>query len=166
MEQWLPIPGFEHCGEVSNLGRIRSRFGKIRKTIVSNTGYDRVGLKKIGGKNTTYVILHRLVALAFCPGFEDGLTVNHIDGDKRNNAASNLEWVNLKNNVRHAYRIGLRNNNHRKPMIPHEDREALLADRKKGITYRELAERYGVRSSSVHHFLNGRNRKTVIYDVA
>ena len=166
MEQWLPIPGFEHYGEVSNLGRIRSRLGKIRKTIVSNTGYDRVGLKKIGGKNTTYVILHRLVALAFCPGFEDGLTVNHIDGDKRNNTASNLEWVNLKNNVRHAYRMGLRTTNHRKPIIPYGDRETLLEDRKKGITYRELAKRYGVTNAAVYRFLNGRNRKTVIYDVA
>ena len=166
MEEWLPIPGFEHLGEVSNLGRVRSRFGKIRKTVIGNTGYERIGLKKIDGKNTNYVLLHRLVALAFCPDHQDGYTVNHIDGNKLNNVATNLEWVNHKNNIRHAYRLGLRKNSHRKPIIPHSDRGALLEARAKGITYRELAERYGVNSASVWHFLNGRNRTTVIYDVA
>ncbi len=166
MEEWRPIPGFEHCGEVSSLGRIRSRYGVIRKTVLSNTGYQRVGLSKPGGKNTNYVIVHRLVALAFCPGYQDGYTVNHVDGDKLNNVATNLEWVNHKNNIRHAYRLGLRKQNHRKPIIPHSDREVLLEARAKGITYRELAERYGVNSASVWHFLNGRNRTTVIYDVA
>ena len=166
MEQWLPIPGFEHCGEVSNLGRIRSRFGKIRKTIVSNTGYDRVGLKKIGGKNTTYVILHRLVALAFCPGFKPGLTVNHIDGNKRNNAASNLEWVTLSQNAIHAFKLKLRVPYPHKRIIPDEDRQALLAERAKGITYRKLAERYGVHHTSMYNFLNGRKHKPVTRDVA
>lgn len=166
MEEWRPIPGFEHRGEVSNLGRIRSRYGVIRKTVVSNNGYERVGLMKVGGKNTNYVTVHRLVALAFCPDYQDGYTVNHIDGNKLNNVATNLEWVSHKNNIRHAYRLGLRKNSHRKPIIPHSDRGALLEARAKGITYRELAERYGVNSASVWHFLNGRNRKTVIYDVA
>jgi HNH endonuclease/NUMOD4 motif len=165
-EQWFPIPGFEHLGEVSNLGRVRSRFGKIRKTVVGNTGYERVGLKKVDGKNTNYVLLHRLVALAFCPGYQEGYTVNHIDGNKLNNVAANLEWVNHKNNIRHAYRMGLRKGTHRKPIIPREDRATLMADYEKGITYRELAERYGVHQSSMRVFLRGRARETVIYETA
>lgn len=51
--------------------------------------------------------VHRLVALAFCSGAADGLTVNHIDGDKSNNVARNLEWVSLARNTQHQWETGL-----------------------------------------------------------
>lgn len=55
------------------------------------------------------VLLHDLVGVAFvknpCPGVYT--VINHIDGDKRNNLPSNLEWVTQKMNVEHAYRTGL-----------------------------------------------------------
>jgi hypothetical protein len=166
MEEWRPIPDFENCGEVSNLGRIRSRLGVIRKTVVGNNGYIRVGVRKVDGKNTNCVTAHRLVAKAFCEGYADGLTVNHIDGNKTNNRADNLEWVSHKNNIRHAYRLGLRKSNHRKPKIPHEDRDFLLQEIASGKTYYELAARYNVGQPSMWVFLNGRKRPTVIYDAA
>lgn len=61
--------------------------------------------------------VHRLVAMAFVKGMVSGKEVNHIDGNKRNNAASNLEWVTKSENQLHAYKIGLRRptyGNHRK----------------------------------------------------
>ena len=166
MEHWKPIPGFEHCGEISNLGRIRSSRGLIRKTVVGNNGYIRVGLKKIDGKNTNYVTVHRLVALAFCGEYQEGFTVNHINGVKTDNRAENLEWCSSKNNVRHAYRLGLRKNSHRKPVIPHEHKDMLKNEISSGKTYRELADHYGVHMSAMWFFINGRKRSTVIYDVA
>ena len=166
IEIWKPIPEFENCGEISNLGRIRSSYGKIRKTVIGNNDYVRVGLKKVGAKNTNYVTVHRLVAKAFCEGFGEGLQVNHKDGDKTNNVAENLEWTNGKNNIRHSYRLNLRKDNHRKPTIPHEDREYIMSERAKGITFRVLAERYGVNVSSMVHYVNGRKRKTIIHEVA
>lgn len=165
-EQWLPIPGYEHLGEVSNLGRIRSLKGAIRKTVFGKNGYERIGLKAKGAKNTNYVTVHRIVALAFCPGFRDGLTVNHINGVKTDNRAENLEWCSLKNNIRHAYRSGLRKGCHRKAKIPHEHRPQLLQELASGVTYRELAGRYNVNMSSMWVFVNGRKRPTVIYDIA
>ena len=51
--------------------------------------------------------LHRLVALAFCEGYEPNLTVNHIDGNKTNNAPGNLEWISLAKNTEHQWRTGL-----------------------------------------------------------
>lgn len=43
--------------------------------------------------------LHRLVAESFVDGFKPGLSVNHIDGNRSNNRASNLEWVTHKENM-------------------------------------------------------------------
>ena len=52
--------------------------------------------------------LHRIVAECFVPKPPgEGLEVNHKDGDKLNNRASNLEWTTHLENVRHAYRTGL-----------------------------------------------------------
>lgn len=140
MEIWKPILGFEDCGFVSNMGRVRGRFGKIRKTFVNNSGYARVGFH--GGKTTLFV--HRLVARAFCEGYDDHLEVNHKDGDKLNNAADNLEWVTGSQNHKHAFALGLKTHNRHNMIIQDGDLPHLLERRKAGETYRAIADDYGV----------------------
>lgn len=51
--------------------------------------------------------VHRLVALHFVNGYEEGLVVNHKDGNKLNNHHSNLEWCTITENNRHAVYTGL-----------------------------------------------------------
>lgn len=51
--------------------------------------------------------IHRAVAEAFIPNPNNLPCVNHKDGDKTNNAISNLKWVTFQENSQHAARTGL-----------------------------------------------------------
>ena len=73
---------------------------------VKSNGYVHVSLRKPGEKQVKRHV-HRLVAFAFVPGFAAGLEVNHLDGDKTNNHASNLAWCTHFENMRHANESGL-----------------------------------------------------------
>lgn len=103
MEVWIKIKDCPDY-EVSSTGQVRNvRTGRVLKQMLNKEGgYRRVN---IGGKHR-YV--HRLAADAFYGGEHDRLDVNHIDGNKENNAISNLEWCNRKENIRHAYINGLK----------------------------------------------------------
>lgn len=98
------IEGFEGLYQISSNGKVISANG-IRETEISKNGYERITLWK-KGKGKHYSI-HRLVAMAFIPNPNNYEFVNHIDGNKLNNRAENLEWCNLSQNVQHAYRTGL-----------------------------------------------------------
>lgn len=52
-------------------------------------------------------LVHRVVAMAYLPNPEGKKCVNHKDGDKLNNALSNLEWVTHSENMKHAFKTGL-----------------------------------------------------------
>lgn len=124
MEEWKSIHGYEGLYEVSNFGRVRSVEGKVTKNArctrvwkqrimkihygKRNNGLNALADLWKNGKRKQFLIA-RLVAKEFCEGYEEGLTVNHIDGNPLNNKAENLEWVTLSENVRHAYRTGLNN---------------------------------------------------------
>ena len=68
---------------------------------VNNRGYRTVVIRR-----KTHM-LHRLVAQAFLPNPEGKPCVNHIDGNKLNNALGNLEWCTVQENNRHARETGL-----------------------------------------------------------
>ena len=106
-EVWKPIREFNGIYEVSDYGNIRSlRSGnpKILKTHVINSGYAAIGFSI---KGTTYNrLVHRLVATEFCEGFAEGLDVNHKDGNRLNNNASNLEWITRKGNIQDCIKRG------------------------------------------------------------
>lgn len=118
MEMWKAIPGFEGRYEASTDGRIRSGREVLdptrrqRRVFKQNFRPDhkgrvdaRISLRK-DQRRQSYLVA-RLVAMTWCPGYEDGLTVNHIDGDPLNNAVENLEWISMRENIRKGFEGGL-----------------------------------------------------------
>ena len=101
-EIWKPIPGAEGY-EVSNLGNVRNANKTTHLALSILNGYYKVCLGKYG----TYLV-HRLVAQTFIPNPKDKPQVNHINGNKRDNRAENLEWVTASENTQHAVKTGLK----------------------------------------------------------
>lgn len=126
-EQWSDIAGYEGYYQVSNLGRVRScdRYVKGRwgKTYIHGKllrpGFGKEGITPTGKVNgycnvvlhkegkAKFIEVHRLVAVAFVPNPENLPVVNHKDGVKYHNEASNLEWVTPSENSKHAIETGL-----------------------------------------------------------
>lgn len=117
-EEWRDVPDYEGRYQVSDQGRVRSlafeQMGGhgLRRTAerilaqqTINSGYQIVHLH-LDNKRSAKTV-HRLVAQAFCPGARDDLDVNHIDGNKQHNSASNLEWLVRTATHDHAVRLGL-----------------------------------------------------------
>ena len=122
-EIWKPISGYEGLYEVSNKGQIRS----IPRLVHYSAGYDRINkgrvlepVKASRNKNCDYFRVslsknnivrqfpvHRIVAENFVPRKSGCDFVNHIDGNKHNNAVENLEWVTASGNKMHAVYTGI-----------------------------------------------------------
>ena len=100
MEYWKFVYGYPHL-IVSNTGKVRSLLlDREIRPFVSNRGYLRVALCK--DKTTKFAHVHRLVAEAFVPNPNGYDTVDHIDGNKLNNNADNLQWLSRGDNIRKA----------------------------------------------------------------
>lgn len=96
--------GFENYA-VTSCGKVYSLKSERYLSQQDVAGYKRVTLWNDGSKKS--MLVHRLVAMAYCSNYSENLVVNHKDGDKANNQASNLEWVTQRENSLHAVKTGL-----------------------------------------------------------
>lgn len=108
IEHWADIDGYEDLYRVSDQGHVESYYSGAWKRLRSgqnSSGYLCVLLYRAGAASNERV--SRLVAQAFVPNPEGKPEINHKDGNKLNNAATNLEWVTHMENMHHAMRLGL-----------------------------------------------------------
>jgi hypothetical protein len=133
---------------------INRHTGRKLKPQPNGKGYLRVGI----GKKLMFV--HRLVAEMYVPNPDNKPQVNHIDGDKTNNRADNLEWVSNLENRSHAVDSGLQVHGERCPWakLTKEDVLAIRADEDATIT--ELAKRYGVSRAAIRDVRQFKTWKT------
>ena len=155
-EIWRDIKGYEGLYQVSNTGKVKSlnyrRTGKERilKTRKDRYGYLLVNLYK-DAKMGTYTV-HRLVANAFLDNPENLPEVNHIDQDKTNNIASNLEYCSSSYNCNYGTRNQRMGESKKKPVYSIDKESGLF-------TYwesaKEAGEVLGINPSSIARCCKG-----------
>lgn len=172
-EVWKDIEGYEGRYQVSNLGRVKAlprtvsghnQHGEWTRTEpeqimtqkLQNTDRLQVSLRDAEGKRKTFYV-HRLVAMAFVPGYFEGATVNHKNEDHHDNRADNLEWMTkAENNAygTHNFRVG-------KSLRMAVE---MLTDDGEHVAYfdsmSEAAEKSGCPLSSIHRCCYGRQETT------
>lgn len=98
--------------EISNEGNIRSnnynKTYKVRNMKPYGKIYLIVTLYKKHKKYYKYI--HRLVAETFIKNEKNYPIVNHINGNKKDNKVTNLEWCTSKYNIQEAFKLGLSEN--------------------------------------------------------
>ena len=164
-EKWLPVPDArlsEHY-KISNMGRVLS-LKKGKKVILKphfnkDRGYFYISCQD--GQYRKNFILHRLVASLFVPFNLDCPIVDHKDFDRRNNKASNLEWVNHKENSSRASLAGRLKTpfgeNSFRAKIKNKDISKIFKLYESGTkTQKEIGEIFGMKACSINLILSGK----------
>ena len=161
-EEWRPVKGTNDCYYVSNLGRVKSVDrvtpypdgrrrhvrGKLVAQVDNKHGYLVV---RIGSPMFKTQLVHRLVAQAFVKNVSGGNCINHINGNKKDNRYTNLEWCSIKENTYHAIKTGLiKSMFPPKPIIAYKDNKVVGVFKSMGECARKLNCDVGNISGVIH----------------
>ena len=101
--------------------------------------------------------LHRIIARSFLGEPDAGMECAHLDGDRLNCSAKNLMWVSRSENHAHKHIHGTAASGENNPM--HKLSGAAVISmremRQKGVTYKEIAQSFGVATMTAHRAING-----------
>ena len=145
------IDGEEWGYEVSDSGLIRNSLnGRLLKPFKNNGGYLQVMLCKNGCKKN--FLVHRLVAIMFCDGYFEGAEVNHINENRYDNRADNLEWMTHNNNINYGSRTEKASKSKQKKVM------AISLTETKVIVFQSMtqAEKIGFQQTSISKCCNGK----------
>lgn len=146
----IPMAHYENKYSIQEDGVIIShRENSPIKPSKNSNGYYKYTFT-LNGKREQKLI-HQVVAKHFLPNPYDYKQVNHKDGNKANNAVSNLEWISHEDNVQHSLETGLRAG-----YMPYDVKLALLHKVLNGSQIRQLAKEVGRREET----LSGMLRRT------
>lgn len=172
--EWRDVVGYEGyymvsiCGMVRSLGKpytmkngvVTNKPAKIVKLSTDHSGYKNIRLCRDGLQKTFKV--HRLVANSFIgePPNKDS-QVNHKNGVKDFNHASNLEWTSPKKNMQHAVDNGLfkSNKGEKNPrcILSESNVIDVLRISKTGLSCAAISRLAGVSEGTIRQIQKGRN---------
>jgi hypothetical protein len=149
VEEWKDILGFEELYQVSNLGNVKGlKRGKLLKF-----GGDRYHIVSLNNCSRKSMLVHRLVAFAFIPNPENKPWINHKDGNRYNNAASNLEWCTHSENIKHAFLTGLipkpTGSKNGASKLTEQDIPKIKRLREKGLLLKDIGTMFGISAQQV-----------------
>ncbi len=157
-EEWRPAPGWEAHYQVSSHGRLRKLDGSLLKTWLNDQGYV---LGRLSNPREL-VRVHRLVAGAFVANPAGKTVVNHLDSNRANNQATNLEWCTQAENLKHADMAGRMQRDYwvgrRAPTAKLSDEqvaEIRAAYQRGGVSHQHLATAYGICKRSIGRIISG-----------
>lgn len=143
--------------EVSELGDIRSiKTKKLRKKQLSKRHGRYVVSVYLLSKAYTRKVA-RIVAEAFVPNPLNLPEVNHINGDKTDDRAINLEWMTKPENIKHAYSNGLMKSGKLDVTKVKEIKSKIL----KGDKSSKIALEYGVTRNAISRIKAGKVWKDI-----
>lgn len=103
---WKSLKGFEENYLINEYGLLyKLDFDGFSNGSLKDNGYVKTSLRDAKDNKVKHLHVHRLVALTFIPNPENKPEVNHIDGNKKNNHISNLEWNTKSENGLHKFRV-------------------------------------------------------------
>lgn len=160
MEVWKEVQDFNILYEVSNHGRVRTKYRrggngggsygeKYRILTPRDNGNGYLCFKWNSGDKHKTAYVHRLVANAFVENSNGYSEINHLDENKKNNFAENLEWTTHKNNCRHGTRNERAGEKHKKAVI-------CIETNKQYKSLSEAAQDNCVKLSALNNCLKGR----------
>lgn len=175
-EKWKPLQfsgskDLRNRYALSTLGRIAS----YRKDILEDgkllngsltTGYRTLNLHRPGNKGTLYI--HREMAKLFLkPTSQKNKYVIHVNHNKLNNNLKNLKWATLDEMIEHqqkspakkAYKQRQANRSVGLKLTASQVKKikGTLVSRRRNITIKQLADRYGVSEMTMYRIKSGEN---------
>lgn len=102
MENYKQIPQFPEY-ELSDLGNVRNKKGKVLSATKDQKGYRMVCLRKDGKSHTKRI--SKMVGILFVPNPNNKSQVNHKNGIRWDDRADNIEWSTGSENINHAYQV-------------------------------------------------------------
>ena len=169
-EKWRRAVGFSANYYVSNMGRILTLTGygiKNNPMIMKPAQCMDKRRNRLGYFRTVMdrrnIRVHRVVAEAWVDNPEGKPFVNHINGDRADNRAANLEWCTNSENVRHAYRTGLAHGVRGEKQHSAKLTEEQVRQFKKEwwgerrMTRKQYAKEFGVSEAAIKDIIRGRS---------
>jgi len=172
MEELYPIIGYEELYAITKTGKLWA----FPKTTTHNhknpghwinwrldgCGYPFTSLTKDGVIKQPK--LHRLLAEQFIPNPENLPQINHKNGIKTDFSLDNLEWCTASDNIKHAFKTGLKHQNgeaNHRAKLSEKDIESIKVMSKEGTKQFKIAEKFNVSRSAICNILKNKRWKHI-----